>query len=67
MMNNVKFPNTLEESRRGLRDFLLTMALCHTVVPELNHETGEVIYQSQSPDESALVETAATNGNCCSS
>lgn len=36
------------------------MALCHTVVPEV--VGGELVYQSESTDELALVEAAARNG-----
>lgn len=36
----------------------MMMAACHTVVPE--HKNGEIIYQSSSPDEGALVRGAAT-------
>ena len=57
----LQYPNTLEETKKGLRDFLLTMAICHSVVPQVN-ETGELEYQSQSPDETALVDTASANG-----
>lgn len=34
------------------------MAICHSVVPEVNEITGKVIYNSSSPDESALVNAA---------
>lgn len=34
------------------------MALCHSVIPEYNQITGETIYNSSSPDESALVNGA---------
>jgi magnesium-transporting ATPase (P-type) len=30
-------------------------------MPEQNEETGEIKYQSQSPDETALVDTAKAN------
>ena len=34
------------------------MAICHSVIPEYNEETEETIYNSSSPDESALVNGA---------
>ncbi len=34
------------------------MAICHSVIPEKNQETGEVIMNSSSPDEAALVNGA---------
>ncbi|KAI8981510.1 hypothetical protein BDB01DRAFT_794396 [Pilobolus umbonatus] len=39
-------------------EFLTAMMTCHTVIPEYAEETGEVIYQASSPDESALVKGA---------
>ena len=39
-----------------LRDFLLMMAVCHTVVPERDPDNPSLItYQASSPDERALV------------
>ncbi len=34
------------------------MAICHSVIPEKNEETGEVLFNSSSPDEAALVNGA---------
>ncbi|CAB3401820.1 unnamed protein product [Caenorhabditis bovis] len=39
-------------------EMLTMMAVCHTVVPE--NKDGELIYQSSSPDEAALVRGAAS-------
>ena len=45
-----------------LRDFLLCMSVCHTVIPEFD-EKGELkSYNASSPDERALVEGAAKYG-----
>ncbi|CAP30827.2 Protein CBR-TAT-1 [Caenorhabditis briggsae] len=41
------------------RKIFQMMAVCHTVVPE-NKDDGELIYQSSSPDEAALVRGAAS-------
>lgn len=43
------------ESReqKVLREFLSLLAVCHTVIPEI--ENGKVKYQASSPDEAALV------------
>lgn len=43
------------------RFFLLSMALCHTCLPEWN-EDGEIGYQAASPDELALVRAAQELG-----
>ena len=37
---------------------ILAMATCHSVIPEKNEETGEVFFNSSSPDEAALVNGA---------
>ena len=42
--------------------FFTSLAVCHTVIPETNSETGEIIYNASSPDEKALVEGAAAYG-----
>lgn len=34
------------------------MAICHSVIPEKNEETGEIYFNSSSPDEAALVNGA---------
>jgi phospholipid-translocating ATPase len=46
---------------RKVKHFLLCIALCHTCLPELN-ESGELVYQSSSPDELALIEAARDLG-----
>ena len=43
-----------------LKNFLLVLALCHTVIPELNKGTLE--YHASSPDEEALVKAAKELG-----
>lgn len=39
---------------------MLVLALCHTVIPEL--EKGGVVYHASSPDEEALVKAARDVG-----
>lgn len=62
LMATLEYPTTPDETVTAISDFLRILALCHTVVSEVNPETGEITYQSQSPDETALVETARNNG-----
>lgn len=38
------------------------LAVCHTVMPEIDKNTGERKYQASSPDELALVEGAVQMG-----
>ena len=51
-----------EDARANdIRDFLICMSVCHTVIPEYS-VNGEVSYNASSPDERALVEGAARYG-----
>ncbi|KAM9966517.1 hypothetical protein ACTFIR_006735 [Dictyostelium discoideum] len=52
--NNTKF--------QTIQSFLRILSLCHTVISEVDEATGNITYQSQSPDELALVHTASNNG-----
>ncbi|XP_078811970.1 phospholipid-transporting ATPase ID-like isoform X2 [Oryzias latipes] len=57
-------PNLVELVRKGnpeAQAFFRLLALCHTVMSE-EKEDGELIYQAQSPDESALVTAARSFG-----
>lgn len=40
---------------------MLTLALCHTVIPEMD-KSGHVTYHASSPDEDALVKGASKMG-----
>ncbi|KAI6203336.1 Phospholipid-translocating P-type ATPase, flippase family protein [Aphelenchoides besseyi] len=45
-----------------IHNFIMAMASCHTVVPEVDKTTNEVSYYASSQDEGALVRGAATVG-----
>ncbi|KAL9545058.1 hypothetical protein MBANPS3_007318 [Mucor bainieri] len=45
-----------------INEFLTLLAVCHTVIPERQEDSDEIIYQASSPDEGALVKGAATLG-----
>ncbi|KAK7304207.1 hypothetical protein RJT34_15328 [Clitoria ternatea] len=45
-----------------IRDFLRLLAVCHTALPEVDEETGEVTYEAESPDEAAFVIAAKELG-----
>lgn len=47
---------------RHLNGFFSVLALCHTVLTNINAETGKIEYKAQSPDEAALVQAAADMG-----
>ena len=53
-----------DAARNGnkLYDFFRLLAVCHTVVVDVNEKTGEVNYQASSPDELALIQGAKQVG-----
>jgi len=51
----------IKEKNETVRDFLVLMSICHTVVPEKG-ENGSIHYNAASPDEKALVEGAVKYG-----
>jgi phospholipid-translocating ATPase len=55
--------NPLTPLARKAKFFLLSVALCHTCIPEKPERSGETRYQATSPDELALV-TAAQEMGC---
>ncbi|XP_047307394.1 probable phospholipid-transporting ATPase 4 [Impatiens glandulifera] len=42
--------------------FFRILSVCHTAIPEVNEETGEVTYEAESPDESAFLVAAREFG-----
>ncbi|KAI8638204.1 hypothetical protein BD408DRAFT_423376 [Parasitella parasitica] len=42
-----------------INEFLTSLMVCHTVIPEFSEKDGKVIYQASSPDEAALVNGAS--------
>src|SRR3989338_5546521 len=47
----------------NIRLFFTLLAVCHTVVPELDKtDPSKLVYQAASPDEGALVKAAASLG-----
>ncbi|XP_038892983.1 putative phospholipid-transporting ATPase 9 isoform X1 [Benincasa hispida] len=42
--------------------FFRLLATCHTAIPEINEDTGEVSYEAESPDEAAFVIAAREIG-----
>lgn len=43
---------------QDIKDFLIIMSVCHTVIPEKSGTGGEMAFNASSPDERALVEGA---------
>lgn len=42
--------------------FFRILAICHTAIPELNEETGNLTYEAESPDEAAFLVAAREFG-----
>ncbi|CAL9248344.1 unnamed protein product [Arabidopsis halleri] len=38
-----------------IQKFFRVLAICHTAIPDVNSETGEITYEAESPDEAAFV------------
>ncbi|KAK9705036.1 hypothetical protein RND81_07G028600 [Saponaria officinalis] len=51
-----------EPNSRIIQLFFQVLALCHTVIPEDDEETGNVSYEAESPDEAAFVIAAKEVG-----
>jgi phospholipid-translocating P-type ATPase (flippase) len=50
---------TKENNAASIQDFLVLLAVCHTVIPERSTTNpNDIIYQASSPDEAALVKAA---------
>ncbi|OAJ43171.1 hypothetical protein BDEG_26551 [Batrachochytrium dendrobatidis JEL423] len=54
--------NYSHTTRDMMLRFAFSLGVCHGVIPAVDEHTGEMIYESQSPDETALLITARNNG-----
>lgn len=54
-------PDSDEDEVERLKEYLTILAVCNTTMPELD-EDGNIVYQSQSPDEICLCNFARDNG-----
>ncbi|KAJ3318517.1 hypothetical protein HDU76_000813 [Blyttiomyces sp. JEL0837] len=54
-------PATSPRAKEVMNLFARAIAVCHTVIPAIDEKTLEMIYESQSPDESALLNGLAAN------
>ncbi|GAA0153704.1 primary active transporter [Lithospermum erythrorhizon] len=55
--------NWLDEPHSDvIRNFFRLLAVCHTVIPEVDEDTGKVSYEAESPDEAAFVIAASELG-----
>ncbi|XP_006338563.1 probable phospholipid-transporting ATPase 8 isoform X1 [Solanum tuberosum] len=51
-----------EPNRDMIQKFFRVLAICHTVIPDVNKKTGEISYEAESPDEAAFVIAARELG-----
>ncbi|KAI3651156.1 hypothetical protein MP228_004637 [Amoeboaphelidium protococcarum] len=49
-------------SDQNMLMFLRLIALCHSAIPTKDEVSGKIIYESESPDETALLESMRDNG-----
>ncbi|RWW31829.1 hypothetical protein GW17_00003549 [Ensete ventricosum] len=45
-----------------IQKFFQLLAICHTVIPDVDEETGKISYEAESPDEAAFVVAAREIG-----
>ncbi|KAL1187729.1 putative phospholipid-transporting ATPase 8 [Cardamine amara subsp. amara] len=45
-----------------IQKFFRVLAICHTAIPDVNGDTGEITYEAESPDEAAFVIAARELG-----
>lgn len=45
-----------------IQKFFQVLAICHTAIPDVNEESGEISYEAESPDEAAFVIAARELG-----
>ncbi|XP_043706963.1 probable phospholipid-transporting ATPase 8 isoform X2 [Telopea speciosissima] len=45
-----------------IQNFFRVLAICHTAIPDVNKESGEISYEAESPDEAAFVIAAREFG-----
>ncbi|OWM75840.1 hypothetical protein CDL15_Pgr009484 [Punica granatum] len=51
-----------EEHSDVIQKFFRLLALCHTAIPEVDDETGKILYEAESPDEASFVIAARKLG-----
>lgn len=58
------FDTDMTQQGDVLREFFTLLAVCHTVIPEVDEDdpSAEIVYQASSPDEAALVKGARAMG-----
>jgi phospholipid-transporting ATPase len=62
LFSSVKDNEPLSDKLSNLSHFLLNLAICNTINPEIDIETNELFYDGSSIDEIALVKATRDNG-----
>eukprot|EP00833_Pecoramyces_ruminatium_P011235 jgi/Orpsp1_1/1185267/evm.model.c7180000092991.1 len=62
LMERFENPECSPEEQRMIKEFCRAVAMCNETIPSFEPKTYEIIYESQSPDESALVYGIKTEG-----
>ncbi|KAF9973225.1 hypothetical protein BGZ73_003563 [Actinomortierella ambigua] len=60
--DRMRDPAISDEEYDLLMAFCRNIVVCHAVIPCEDSKTGELLYEAQSPDESALLEALRDNG-----
>ncbi|KAH6564529.1 hypothetical protein BASA60_010274 [Batrachochytrium salamandrivorans] len=62
LLGAINDPNYSQKTRDMMLSFAISLGICHGVIPAIDERTGELEYESQSPDETALLIAASNNG-----
>ncbi|ORY65727.1 phospholipid-translocating P-type ATPase [Neocallimastix californiae] len=62
LLERFESPDCSAEEQKMIREFCRAIAMCNETIPSFEPKTYEIIYESQSPDESALVYGIKTEG-----
>jgi len=62
LLERYECPDCSKEEQIMIREFCRAVAMCNETIPSFEPKTYEIIYESQSPDESALVYGIKTEG-----
>jgi len=62
LLERFENPECSQEEKVMIREFCRAVAMCNETIPSFEPKTYEIIYESQSPDESALVYGIKTEG-----
>ncbi|KXS09048.1 phospholipid-translocating P-type ATPase [Gonapodya prolifera JEL478] len=53
-----------QRAKEDVISYMRALVLAHEVIPSVDDATGDLVYESQSPDETAILEGLRANGIC---